>query len=167
MFINLSRSLLGVIIALKGLSYVLGLLFFFLALDKLRAMSTQGPGGHHSSIPLLYALTGAALLFLPQTITVLTNSTFGATSMLAYGTPNHPMTVLDATVILFKMAGFIWFIRGCVLIAHASNPGVKDGPKGVAFACGGILAINLDYSITLVRGAFTSLQTLFGGGLTT
>ncbi|MCX7116269.1 MAG: type IV secretion protein IcmC [Gammaproteobacteria bacterium] len=164
MFINLSRSLVSVITGLKGVSYLLGLLFFYLALDKLRAMSAQGQGGHHQmTIPLLYGLSGAAMLFLPQTITVLTNSTFGSSSILSYGTPNQPITVLDATVVLLKMVGFIWFIRGCVLIAHASNPGVKDGPKGAAFACGGLLAINLDYCIALVRGAFTSLQALLGG----
>ncbi len=163
MLINLSRSLIQVIYLFSALAYLLGLILIFTAVGKLKQIAeTRAGGGHKNTfVPLAYFLAGAALLFLPQAITIATNSTFGSGNIIAYSTPGQPRTILEAILILLKLSGIIWFVRGAVLLANSSEPGVQDGPKGLAFLCGGILALNVASVIPILRAIITKLQHMF------
>jgi len=101
-------------------------------------------------IPLAYFLGGAALIFLPTTLTVLSNTAFGTDSILAYATYN-PYNIYDAMKLVIKTMGLIWFVRGCVLLVHASEPGVQEGPKGLTFLFAGILAMNFEGTISILN----------------
>ena len=62
--------------------------------------------------------------------------------------------------ILIRTGGLLWFVRGCVLIAHASQPGTQQGGKGLLFILAGILAMNFDNTIAMVNSALNSLFTM-------
>ena len=50
--------------------------------------------------------------------------------------------------IIIKTAGLLWFIKGCMMLVHASEPGVqREGFKGMAFLFAGILAMNFDNTL--------------------
>ena len=59
--------------------------------------------------------------------------------------------------IIIRTAGLLWFVRGCVLVAQASEPGAQHGPKGMVFICAGILSMNFDNTIAMTNTAITHL----------
>ena len=61
--------------------------------------------------------------------------------------------------LLIRTAGILWFVRGCVLVAHASEPGTQEGPKGLAFICAGVLAMNFDNTISVLNYILNSVMT--------
>ncbi|MFC3908755.1 type IV secretion protein IcmC [Legionella dresdenensis] len=143
---NLSRNMFPVQSLLSGLAYLLGIIFFLTAISKLHKIGeSRANSSSHESIfvPVAYILAGSALLFLPSMVTSLSNTVFGAGNVLAYA-KYSPYNIQSIMETIIRTAGFIWFIRGSVLMAHASHPGVKDGPKGLAFMFAGILAINFE-----------------------
>jgi len=159
---NLSRSLFPVQSLLAGFAYLLGLIFFITAIQKFHAIgsaSAQSPSQEKIFTPIAYIIAGAMLLFLPTAIDALSNTAFGVSNILQY-TPYNPYNVQSAMEVVIRTAGLIWFIRGCVLIAHASNPGVKDGPKGLAFLCAGVLAINFENTIQVLNWIMGQTATL-------
>ena len=148
---NLSQSLLSVQRLITGLAYLLGLVFIFISLQKLKNVASSG--GHSQEkifSPMAYMLFGAALLFLPSAIKVMANSAFGVGNVLSYAS-YQPYNVIDSMGIIIVTMGVVWFIRGCVLLAHASQPGVQEGPKGFMFVCAGVLAINFDNTVSMIN----------------
>jgi hypothetical protein len=95
---------------------------------------------------------------LPTAINVLANSTFGVNNVLTYTdyAPNR-LDVYQSMGILIRTAGVIWFIRGCVLVAHASEPGAQEGPKGLVFLFAGVLSMNFDSSIAAINSILNQL----------
>ncbi|AHE66356.1 hypothetical protein Loa_00788 [Legionella oakridgensis ATCC 33761 = DSM 21215] len=63
----------------------------------------------------------------------------------------NPYNIYSAMRVVIRTAGLIWFVRGCVLLVHASEPGVQHGPKGLAFLCAGVLAINFEGTVAVVN----------------
>lgn len=163
MLFNVSKSLTQVIALISGLSYLLGIAFILIALAKFRQIAGQSRGGSQQGVfvPGVYLFFGAVFLFLPQSIKIASNSTFGTANIIAYSSTTSPQTILGAITVFLKLAGLIWFVRGCVLLVNASKPGVQDGPKGLAFLVGGVLALNLEASLTIVRTIIDKLETLF------
>ncbi len=157
---NLSRSFPALQHLITGLGYLIGLLFFYAAFVKLKKMA--GSGGHsqeRSFVPIAYFLGGAALLFLPSAYTVFSNTAFGVGNILQY-TNYNPYNVYSAMGIVIRTAGIIWFVRGCVLLVQASEPGVQHGPKGLAFLCASILAMNFDNTVAFLNYVMGRLQAL-------
>lgn len=154
---NISRSLFPVQHLLSGFAYLIGTVFFIIAIVKLKKIGENA--GKHSSqekvfVPIVFLLGGAALLFLPSAVTTLNNSTFGTGNVLSYINYN-PYNFYSSMGLIIQTAGLIWFIRGCVLLVGASNPGVQHGPKGLVFLCAGILAMNF-------QGTAAFLNTMMG-----
>jgi hypothetical protein len=154
---NISQAIIPVQSLITGLAYMVGILFVIHSIMKFRQIGDARAGGGSREkmfIPIAYLLGGAALIFLPSSLQVLSNTTFGVTNALEY-TQFNPYNIYSAMKIIIQTAGIIWFIRGCVLLSHASEPGVQEGPKGLTFLFAGILAMNfegtigaLDYSLT-------------------
>ncbi len=147
----------------SGFAYVLGLILMFIAIMKYREAAEKA-GSQSTFVPTAYLLSGAALLFLPAALNVVSATTFGASTVLSYRTYNTN-DLLDAITLIVRTAGLIWFVRGCVLLAHASEPGVQHGPKGMTFLIAGILAFNFEMtfaSLVWVMEKVVAYTTRYG-----
>lgn len=153
----MSKSLPAVQHLLGGLSYLLGIAFCLVALVRFREHVESGSDQKkHHVAPYAYLLSGAMLLYLPSTMDALSTTLFGSsTSVLQYA-GYQPYDVYSSMTILIETTGLIWFIRGWVLISHASHPeqgqtGSKGvGPKGLIFVIAGLFAINFHTTVNMV-----------------
>jgi len=159
---NVSQSLLSVESLIAGLGYLIGILFIISAITKFKKI---GDAKAHSSAPekptaaILFLVVGAALLFLPSMVSVLSNSAFGTGNILQY-IPYKPYDIYNSMQIVIQMAGLIWFVRGCVLLVHGGQPGAKEGPKGFAFIIAGILAMNFEATYGMLNYIMVHLFSL-------
>lgn len=156
---NISQSLYPVQKLISGLAYLLGILFFITAIGKLRKIGdkrAQSSSQEKMFTPMMYILMGALLLYLPSSLHMLANTAFGVGNVISY-TNYNPTNIYSAMGLLIRTAGVLWFVRGCVLVAHASEPGTQEGPKGLVFIVAGILAMNFDNSIAIVNYIIQSL----------
>ena len=171
MLSNVSKSLPSVQYMLGGISYLVGVAFCITALLRFRdnmEKDSQGSGEHgqHTMAPFAYLLTGAALLFLPSMMDALSTTLFGSdNTVLQYG-GYQPYDIYGAMTILIETIGVIWFIRGCVLLAHASHPeqgrtGSKGlGPKGLLFVVSGLFAINFHATVNMMNSVVNYLLNI-------
>lgn len=159
MFGNLSQALLPVQRLITGGAYLLGLLFIITALFKFKQIASQGArSGAHDKMfsPMMYLIMGVAFVFLPSTLNLMANTAFGTGNILTYVQFNK-IDIRASVIVLIRTVGIIWFIRGCVLVAHASEPGTQHGLKGVLFLISGIFAINFEGSVALINWIQASL----------
>lgn len=169
MFGNLSQSLPSFNRLLGGLSYLLGIVFYLNSLNKFKEIFSEGGGGNHKvGVPAAYFLFGSALFFLPSMIQTFSNTLFGTGyNLLAYSESLH-FNIIYSVEMLIQTIGFLWFIRGCVLLAHASQPeqgqeGSKGhGPKGFLFVLASLFAINVDSTMSALNHVMTQLMGYFG-----
>lgn len=152
---NLSQSLYPLQRFISGGAYILGILFFITALTKLKTI-----GGGHSQektfAPMMYFMFGAALLYLPTAISSLANTAFGVGNVLTY-TDYNRANIFSSMGLIIRTAGLLWFVRGTVLVAHASQPGAQDGPKGLVFLVAGVLAMNFDNTIAMINSVLSHI----------
>lgn len=167
---RLSQSALPVQALVTGFGYMLGIVFFIIGLRKLKTIADHRARSS-SQIPMLvpisYFLGGIVLIFIPEAISVASNTFFGAGNVLAYAKVK-PINVIGAMTILVQTAGIIWFVRGTALLVAASNPGVQHGPKGLAFLIAGILAMNFEATMSTINSVMnyaTSMTLAFRGKL--
>ncbi|QBS11951.1 hypothetical protein [Legionella geestiana] len=157
---NLSRSLDSVERFLTAGAYVIGIAFFFIAVIKFKhVLASRGGSREPMSVPFAYLIAGAALLYLPSSVVVLSNTTFGPGNILEYAKWS-PFDVISSMEKLIKVAGIIWFMRGVVLMTNASAPGVQHGPKGLAFLVAGVCAINYETTAAVLNYLVTALEKL-------
>ena len=150
---NLSQSLYPVQRLISGGAYVLGLSFFVTALVKLRKIAdkrTQSSSQEKMFVPFMYLLFGSFLVYLPTALGVMANTAFGVGNVLNYSAYN-PADIYSSVGVLIRTAGIIWFVRGCVLVAHSSQPGTQHGMKGLLFLIAGILSVNFDNTVLMLN----------------
>ncbi|CAM2893005.1 hypothetical protein [Legionella worsleiensis] len=158
---NFSQSLYPVQRLITGAAYLLGILFVMKAIGKFKKIGdhrAQSSSQEKMYTPLMYLVFGAALIYIPSVIQAMANTAFGVGNILTYSPPPTP-NIYNSIGIIIRTAGVIWFVRGCVLVAHASEPGTQHGPKGLVFIIAGIFAINFDNTIAAVNdllGKFVS-----------
>jgi hypothetical protein len=155
---HVSQSLFSVMHLVGGLAYVLGLLLMIIAVNKFRNNAGHLLSSQGSFIPIAYLLGGIALLFLPSAIPALSNTVFGVGNVLAYSSYNS-MDLMSAMTVFIHTAGLIWFVRGCVLLTQASEPGVQHGPKGLLFLIAGIFAINFESTLAFINWLFNYIAS--------
>jgi uncharacterized membrane protein HdeD (DUF308 family) len=161
MLINLSHSMQPVQSFLSGFGYVIGVLMVVNGFSKLKKRIETGKhGGHQENLTtgIAFIVGGAALIYLPSTSVVLSNTFFGSENILSYSTVGNDM-FYHAMFLLIKTMGLVWFIRGTVLLVNASKPGDKHGSKGLAFLVAGVLAMNFDNTILSLNHF---LESFFG-----
>ncbi len=158
---NLSRSLYPVQSLIAAVGYLLGLLFVIAGLTRFKNLSESSSHEGGVYTPIAYILGGALLIFLPNTLTILSNTAFGDNNVLQYATYN-PYNVYNSMAVVIKTAGIIWFIRGSVLLIHSSQPGVQEGRKGLAYLCAGIFAMNFEYTLGMLNSSMNYLLKLTG-----
>jgi hypothetical protein len=156
---NLSQSFFSIQYLVSGLAYLLGVLFFMKSIQKFRKIGDKrgnSPSQEKMFVPTAYLLAGTALVFLPSMMTVLSNTVFGVGNILQYSTYS-PYNIYSIMGVIIRTAGLIWFVRGCVLLAHASEPGVQEGPKGMMFLIAGIFSMNFDTTVSYLNWAISQL----------
>lgn len=152
---NVSQALFPVQRLITGFAYLLGIIFFMSALRRFKAVGQRG--SHDSGfVPTMYLLFGAGLLYLPSTMSALANTAFGAGNVLTYYQYNQA-NIYSVIGIFVRVGGLIWFVRGCVLLAHASEPGVQEGPKGLLFLIAGVLSLNFDTTVAMINTVITQI----------
>lgn len=156
---NLGRSLFEVQALITSFGYILGIVFIMVAISKGKEVA-EAPGQGSKFIPLAYLGMGAALLYLPSALESFSNTLFGSSSILQYTTPYNPYDIYSSMRLLIQTAGLLWFVRGCVLMAHSSHPGEQHGPKGLVFIISGILAMNFEATIGWLNYVMNSLMTI-------
>lgn len=170
MLSNLSKSLPSVQYLLGGISYLGGIAFCFAALLRFRDNVEKGQGGGESdsnmTVPFAFLAMGSALLFLPSMMGALSTTLFGSNSSVLEYSGYKPYDIYGAMTILIETIGVIWFIRGCVLLAHASNPeqgrtGSKGlGPKGLMFIIAGLFGINFHSTVLMMDSVMNYLLSI-------
>lgn len=160
---NIAHSLASVQKLISGLGYLLGILFIIQGIMKFKQV-----GESNSKEGMMGALTfifiGAVLLFLPSSITVLSNTAFGVGNILQYSSSNR-YDVYGSMGILIQTAGLIWFVRGCVLLVHSGDSGAEtEGAKGLTFIVAGILAMNFAESYAILNYTMNQLLNLSNMG---
>lgn len=164
---NLSNSLIPVQHLVTGGGYLLGVVFVIISIRKFQQMAdaraTSG-SKEKAFIPLVYLLGGSALIFMPTALNLAINTAFGTSNVLQYA-KYDPFTIYDVLAVIIKTVGILWFIRGAILLIHASEPGVQHGPKGLLFLVAGVLSTNfkatigaLDFLMNHLIGLTQSLQ---------
>lgn len=156
---NLSRSLFPVQHLISGGAYLLGLIFFIIALTKLKKIGGGRQSNERIFVPIAYLVGAAALLYLPSAVSLMANSAFGTGNVLQY-TDYNPYNIYSSMLLVIQTAGLIWFVRGCVLLIHASEPGVQWGPKGLVFLCAGVLAMNFQNTASMLAAIINQLVHL-------
>jgi hypothetical protein len=165
MLINLSNSLIPVQSFLSGLGYLIGIVLIMSGLAQLKEAGDKkgGSSGEHLAVPLACIGGGVLLLYLPSSFSALSNTVFGATNILSYG-DTDPDSLHHALMLLIETTGLLWFVRGTVLLVHASEPGQKQGGKGMTFLIAGVFAMNFDNTIVAFNAAaqefFSAMATV-------
>lgn len=155
-----SQSFFSIQMLVSGLAYLLGLLFFLMALQHLHRIGSQPKGSKRENpyVPLAYTLGGVCLLFLPSVYTMVASTVFGAGNVLSYAQYN-PFDIFSAMYIIIQTAGVIWFVRGCVLVTQSSEPGSQHGPKGLVFIIAGIFAMNFESTLAFLSSLMSHIAT--------
>lgn len=158
---NLSQSLHPVQRMVTGLAYILGIFMFIVGLAKLKNIAdAQANSSSHERmfVPMVCFLVGTGLVYLPSMLDMLDKTVFGSNSVLAY-IPESPFDFYGAMVLLIQTVGVVWFVRGCVLIVNASEPGKQQGLKGFVYLSAGILSINFYATVGTLDASITALIT--------
>lgn len=147
---NLAQSLLSIETLIEGAGYVLGILFVITGILKLTKSNFAHEGAGE---PIAYILGGAVLIYLPSSVYVVSNTFFGSNNILQY-TNYSNFNLYDSIGIFVKTAGLLWFVRGAVLLAHASAPGKQEGLKGLLFVIAGVLSMNFSFTVGAINSIF-------------
>ncbi|MFI4918093.1 MAG: type IV secretion protein IcmC [Legionellales bacterium] len=170
---NLSLVVAPVEKLITGAAYLIGLAFIFKAVFSLKSYGeakTMSSSNHSIKEPLAYFVAGTMLLYFPTALSTLLLSTFGESNVMAYGPINGSSDSLNSLFgsgsavgeplcMLIQVIGMVAFVRGWILIARSASTGQPPGGtgKGMMHVFGGILAINIVGTITMLN------NTLFGG----
>ena len=164
---NLSAAMNSVQSLISGLGYVFGVLFILHAIFKLKETIGSAKNAQTGlNVPLAYLVAGSALIYLPSIVNTLAESFFGSSSALQY-TAAQPINIYQYMRVIIATAGVIWFVRGCVLLAHASDPhsgrkGSKGiGAKGLSFLVMGVFATHLDATVSALEGLMQMIFNAF------
>ncbi|MDP3559597.1 MAG: type IV secretion protein IcmC [Legionellaceae bacterium] len=157
---NLANSMGAVRTLIYVFTFILGLFFGYWGLICLKKHA-DSKGQEPLMVPLAYLFFAGVFISLPYTLSILSNTFYGNSSILQYGSV-PPFDTKKALRIILQTMGIIWVVRGCALIAHASEPGVQHGPKGFAFLFGGILAFNFTGTLATLDWLFKKIETLLG-----
>jgi intracellular multiplication protein IcmC len=166
--VNLANSLLPVQNLITGASYLMGLAFALKALLTLKMhgeSKTQMSSQTSIKEPVFYLLIAGMLIYFPTAFDVIMNTSFGYTSVLAYGDSDVVSSMFggdselgNALVIIIQTIGLYAFARGWILIARGAGQGQQPGGtgKGLMHVFGGVLAVNIVGTVEMIN------NTLFG-----
>lgn len=169
--VNIAKNALPIERLLTGGAYLLGIFFAIKALFALKQHGEMGKSAQQSTSmkePILFFIVSAGLLYFPTIFSVLMNTTFGYSSVLAYTPMNSSNQTIStlfgsgsqaglAITRIFQVIGLAAFLRGWLLIAKSAQ-GQQQGntAKGYTHILGGILAMNIMGTLDILN------NTLYG-----
>lgn len=154
---NLGQSLTSVEQLIAGLSYLSGIVAVYVGLMKIKRNAESGGRGQEGhSVGISFILGGIALLYLPSSFKMLSDTAFGTHNILQYSNYHTP-NIYDSIGILIQMAGLFWFVRGCIILIQSSKPGAQESHKGFFYICAGTLALNFTLTTSAVEYIVNSL----------
>jgi intracellular multiplication protein IcmC len=149
---NLQKQIPALVRLVVAIGYVVGLVFFVMAIMRLKAYGHQTvASAYHASIgpSLAYLGAGTALMYFPSMLSSGTATFFagGGDSILGYAEFNNlPYAQLFVTVIMIvRLVGYIAFLRGWLMLSKVGSHSGQQGmmTKGIVHIIGGILAVNI------------------------
>jgi intracellular multiplication protein IcmC len=162
MLFNLQSSLQPIWQFLIAFSYVAGICFVVLGIMKLKTYGqmTVMMATHANLGPAMaYFFVGIGLLFLPNLLDVMTVSLWGydVNSIVGYNEIGGNFSdVMVPISQLIQVIGLISFLRGWIMLVRLGHQGGQPGTlgKGLIHMLGGILAINITGTISILRASF-------------
>ncbi len=161
MLINLQQSLVAIWTFLAALCYVLGVWFVGIGIMRLKQygqMTVMMSTSASLAPTIAYVTVGIGMLYLPTLLDTLniTLWNYDFSSITAYPATSSFSDVMIPLTALLQVLGFIAFIRGWVMLAklggHSAQPGTLG--KGVMHMIGGVLAMNITGTITMLHTTF-------------
>lgn len=161
---NLNQNLEKFDQLLFAVMYILGIIFCFLSMSKLRRMAAknafQGGGEGNASGPVIQFFIGIFLLYSPTLLEIASVSLFTNTdSILAYSSNTSSGSLTDIynnMYILIQTIGLIVLIRGFLMLNRVAQgqQSAQGGTytKAMMFIFVAILAINIDITTSIVLG---------------
>ncbi len=146
-----------------ALSYVSGIFLFVAGVMKLKTLgeSQQGAG---VGGPFAYIAVAIALVFFPTMVNVATATFMGSGggdviysySSSEAGWANSGMayaSVLDSVIAIMRLAGFILFLKGWLILAKLGSSHGQGGvlTKGLFLVIGGIFIVNIVTTWKILR----------------
>jgi len=135
-------------------TYLLGIFLLWTSVKKAKDIADKraraGAGGQ-IFVPVSYAVGGISFIYLGSVMEIAQNTFFGMDSPIAYANWFDELKGKygDAVYVMMRLinlSGLIWFVRGIMLMIHATAPGVQHGAKGLGFMLAGIFAMNAEYT---------------------
>lgn len=170
---NIANNLAPVERLITGSAYLMGLAFAFKAISSLKHHGERASAQQQAGMkePLVYILVAAVFIYFPTAMSILMKTTFGYSSVLAYGSLNTQNPTLNTLFgpsseagrslsLIIQVIGLIAFIRGWILISRSATHGQSPGgtSKGIMHIVGGILAMNIVGTLEVLN------NTLYGTG---
>lgn len=147
---NLGQSLVSVDRLVTAVSYLAGIMLVFSGILRFKKVgSAIGQSQEHYFSAMAFVVAGVTLLFLPTSIKIISYTAFGSENILSYANYDK-WNVFQSMGILIQTVGLIWFVRGCIMIVHASEPGKQHGLRGFFFIVTGIFAMNFVLTMSMV-----------------
>ena len=157
---NLSTQIPMLMRLITAFAYVLGMIFIFIALVKLKHFGesrTMMSQEHGMMGPIIYFVIGTALLYLPSSVQVGMSTFWRDPSPYAYetvGTDQWSLFMGDIFLIV-QLIGTISFIRGLVILSKLGGHGGQEGlGKGITHIIAGIFCINIYQFVQVVASTF-------------
>lgn len=159
LIINIGKNIGDLWRLVTGGAYLFGFAFIFRGIFMLKTYGearTMMSGQANLKGALVALLIGVALIFSQTMYESLLLTTFNATatSPMQYQT-NISMDQQAYFSLLYfvQFIGLVSFIRGWVMLSHASNPGQQNSfGKALTHIAGGLLAINVQGTIDIMKG---------------
>lgn len=169
---HLADSLMPVQRLVTGTAYLIGIAFAFKAIYTLKSYGesrTMMSSSTNIKEPLLYLLVASIFIYFPTGFSILMQTSFGYSSVIAYTSINSDNSTINTIfgagssigrpmTIIIRTIGVIAFVRGWVLIAKSASQGQPPGGtgKGLMHVFGGILAMNIVGTLQIIN------NTLYG-----
>ena len=156
---NIGNSIAPLWRLVTGAAYLFGFAFIFRGIFMLKTYGEartmmSGQGNFKGALVCLFV--SVALIFSQTMYQSLLLTTFNvsSTSPMEYPTSTTMDQQAYFSLLYFiQFIGLVSFIRGWVMLSHASNPGQQNSfGKALTHIAGGLLAINIQGTIDIVKG---------------
>jgi intracellular multiplication protein IcmC len=161
MITNLATAVPSFMRLITACAYVMGMFFIYQGVVGLREFgeSRTMMSSHHSlKGPLILLSVGAALLYLPSSVSVGLNTFWSDPNPYGYvqATTDQWSTLYQDCFLLIQLIGTFTFIRGLVILTQLGGQGGQPGTfaKGLTHIVAGAICINL---YDFINGVYNTL----------
>lgn len=164
MLINLQTSLNPLYKLGTATAYLLGIMYAFKALYSLKVygeLRTMMASRTSFKDPMYHLVIAGMLLYLPTGFSVIMNTTFGYSNVLAYdqfpSSDGRDLSVAAQVILeIVQVIGIYAFVRGWVLLARSAGEGGQQGlfGKGIVHVFGGVFGINIVGTFNVIASTF-------------